>query len=115
MKIKSGVIMPDKLVMRIVLIGANIVWNQYKRELVITCGKDGTHSAGSLHYYGYAVDLRTRFWMKKKKRTVFELLQKRLGSDYRIIWHRTHIHVECRKILTEVQNGFKERVTEIYS
>ncbi len=104
MIIKSGVIMPDKLVMRIVLIHANIVWKQYGRELAVTSGKDRTHSASSLHYYGYAVDLRSRFWLRKKKQAVFELLKQRLGLDYKVIWHRTHIHVEYKKILKEVQN-----------
>ncbi len=99
MIIKDKVIMPDKLEMRIVLIRAKAVWKEYGRKLVVTSGKEGTHSAGSLHYYGYAVDLRTRFWLKKKKLLVFKTLKQRMGTDYRVIWHRTHIHVEYKRIL----------------
>ena len=87
--------------MRIVLIRAEAVWNEFGRELCVTSGKEGTHSAGSLHYYGYAVDLRTRFWLRKKKLKVFETLKQRLGSDYKVIWHKTHIHVGYNKILKE--------------
>ncbi len=99
MIIKRNVIMPDKLVMRVVLIRANAIWREFGRELAVTSGKEGTHSAGSLHYYGYAVDLRTRFWLRKKKLAVFETLRQRLGPDYKVVWHKTHIHVEYNKIL----------------
>ena len=62
MKIKKGVsLIGLRLVMRPVLIEADRIWDDLGQELVITSCTDGTHSPGSLHYYGYAVDLRTRY------------------------------------------------------
>lgn len=103
MKIKRGVIMPDKLEMRPVLIHAERIWKEFNQELVITCGKDGTHSAGSLHYYGYAIDLRTRYFLKKAtKLSVKNALKNALGSKYDVILHDTHIHVEYDHIIKDL-------------
>lgn len=63
---------------------------------VITCGLDGTHSAGSLHYYGLAIDVRTRdlralgvdIW------TIVDELKRILGSSFNVVKHKTHIHIE---------------------
>ncbi len=102
MIIKRNVIMPDKLVMRKVIVQANDVWKTLKRELVITSGKEGTHSARSLHYYGYAVDFRSRFWRSKIQTEAAEELSRRLGPDYVVIDHKkfpVHIHVGYNKIL----------------
>jgi hypothetical protein len=65
--------------------------------LVVTSGTDGTHSAGSLHYYGYALDVRTRFLTEDEKKQVVEQLRNDLQSDYHVIEHSTHIHVEYDK------------------
>ena len=35
---------------------------------MITETLGGEHSAGSLHYYGYAVDLRIRYFTESEKR-----------------------------------------------
>ena len=101
MELKNGVIMPTKLVMRVVLLYADDIWRLYGEELVVTSGMDGTHSPGSIHYYGYAVDLRTRYFKPKVSVEAAEMLSQRLGPDYSVVWHETHIHVGYNKILKE--------------
>lgn len=95
MKIKNGVVLAGlKIEMRPVLIKADKIWKNAGQELVITAGLEGEHSAGSLHYYGDAVDLRTRYFGGDTKREVAASLKKELGSEYDVIVHKTHIHVE---------------------
>ena len=96
MKIKNGAnIQGIDIKMRPVLIAAEDVWKDHGQELVVTCGMDGEHSAGSLHYYGLAVDLRTHYFILEKERhEVAAELRVRLSQDYDVIVHDSHIHVE---------------------
>ncbi len=95
MKIKKGVnIQGLDIRMRPVLIVANRLWDSYGEELAITCGLDGEHSAGSLHYYGLAVDLRTRYFDDDTKKKIAKELARVLGYNYDVISHKTHIHAE---------------------
>ncbi len=68
------------------------------KELVVTCGTNGVHSAGSLHYYGLAIDFRTKYFTKGVAEKVARELRKALGPKFDVIVHRTkfsnHIHVE---------------------
>lgn len=88
--------------MRDVLIEGENLWNSFGHDFVITSGRDGIHSTGSLHYYGYAVDVRTweedgTQWTDTKRANIAENLRKRLDkySDfYDVVVHKTHIHVE---------------------
>jgi len=83
-----------EICMQRVLKEADLVWKEYGEELVITSARDGIHSAGSLHYYGRAVDLRTRYFSDDDKRSVAADLADILGEDYDVILHKSHIHVE---------------------
>lgn len=71
----------------------------------VTSGTDGTHSAGSLHYYGYALDFRIRDPAGSWRLTDFEEIEickkarKKLGSCYHVILHGTHIHIEFDRAL----------------
>lgn len=95
MQIKEGVIMAGlKIEMRPALTVAGQEWERLGKELVITSALDGTHSAGSLHYYGYAVDLRTYYFSIANKRTAANRLRNRLGDDFDVIEHDSHIHCE---------------------
>ena len=105
MKIKEGVILHGlKLEMRTVLINAEKLWKAFGQELVVTAGLDGTHSAGSLHYYGFALDFRTRYFSDKEKRNIKMLLSQKLSIDYQVISHPTHIHVEYQPKDKELWN-----------
>lgn len=96
MIIKEGASLQGlQIVMRPVLIAADKVWKEHDQELVVTSGTDGTHSAGSLHYYGLALDFRTRYFSETDKNTVYSELIKELDPRlYDVILHNTHIHVE---------------------
>lgn len=101
MKIKKGVsLIGLRLVMRPVLVEADRIWEELGQELVITSGTDSEHSAGSLHYYGYAVDLRTRYFTQEEKFTAYcELVDALEYEGFNVFMHDTHIHVEFDAIL----------------
>lgn len=97
MKLKQGVVLAGlKIEMRPVLIKAAALWAQHGQELVVTCGLDGTHSPGSLHYYGYALDFRTRYFDHGIAILIKGLLQRELGPLYQVILHETHMHVQYK-------------------
>jgi len=95
MKIKDGVILAGlDIKMRPALKAADVIWEALGKELVVTAGLDGEHSAGSLHYYGLALDFRTRYFSIGNKRTAANKLRETLGSDFDVIEHDSHIHCE---------------------
>lgn len=81
--------------MRPVLHNAEKIWKNHGQELVVTCARNGMHSAGSLHYFGLAIDLRTNYFknLAETKQVAYELSNV-LGSNYDVIIEDTHIHVE---------------------
>lgn len=81
--------------MRAALAAAEKIWVKHGREegITITAGLDGVHSAGSWHYYGCAIDIRNHYFTDEEKQTTYLELKKAL-SEYDIIKHATHIHIE---------------------
>jgi hypothetical protein len=73
--------------------------NLSEEGTTVTSGLDGEHSAGSLHYYGYAVDLRTRYFSLAKKHDIENELRIQLGPDFRLFVHASHFHVDCKPYL----------------
>ncbi len=80
--------------MRPALRYADKIWADYGQELVITSARDSMHSAGSLHYYGLAVDLRIRYFPVNQHRDIKKELELALGSKYDVVLHSSHIHIE---------------------
>lgn len=81
--------------MRPVLIAGEKIWKDNGKELHVTCGLNGEHSAGSFHYYGLALDFRTKYFKTAaKKKKVYQELKTELGSSFDVILHDSHIHVE---------------------
>ncbi len=71
MIIKPGAIIAGlHPVMRSVLREADKIWKAHGEELVVTAGLDGTHSAASWHYYGLALDFRTKYFLQPQVRSV---------------------------------------------
>lgn len=98
MKIKSGVILAGiQIQMNPVLIEGEKLWKEHGEELVITAGLDGVHANRSLHYPGYALDFRTRYFAKNQHQLIANKLKDQLGSEFDVIVHSTHIHVEWDK------------------
>jgi len=89
--------------MQPVLKHASSIWEEHGVEFVVTCANNGRHSPGSLHYYGYAVDLRTKtFSSKNRIAAAAAKLQKVLGPRYQVLVFTTHIHVEYQWILDQM-------------
>ncbi len=80
------------------LMVADGVWGRNGiRELTVTSLLDGVHSTKSLHYRGYAIDLRTKGTGLAER--LFQELQRALPSDYDVVLEdkdgeNEHIHIE---------------------
>jgi len=95
MQIKSGVIMAGlDIRMRPALIAADKIWKDLGQELVVTSALDGTHSAGSLHYYGRALDFRTRDFTDNEEKSAANRLRREVGEDFDVVLEKSHIHCE---------------------
>ena len=86
--------------MRAVLREADRIWSQHNQELVVTSGLDGTHGPTSWHYFGCAIDFRTRYFDDDERDDVYDELVEALPA-YDIIKHDTHIHVEIGNQLAD--------------
>jgi len=98
MQIKQGVNLQGlDIKIRPALVVAEKVYQAHGRELVITAGMDGTHSAGSLHYYGLAIDCRTRYFSSEEAKVVANELREKLrkiDKRFDVVLHSSHIHIE---------------------
>ncbi len=63
-------------------------------ELMVTSCIEGKHSAGSLHYVGAAVDLRTNNVPADKLQRLVEKIRVALGGDFDVIVEADHLHIE---------------------
>jgi hypothetical protein len=66
----------------------------YGYECVVTSVVDGKHSHGSLHYAGYAMDLRTRHLTPTDQSLIVSALKKALTDEFDIVLEENHIHIE---------------------
>lgn len=102
MKQKTGVILAGlQECMRPGLKAAAAIYKKHGQELVITSGLEDEHSAGSKHYCGKAVDMRTYYFADAQKDKVLRALKRKLGLFYKIAIHNRgkkneHIHMEYR-------------------
>lgn len=63
----------------------------------ITSGTDGSHSNGSLHYAGCAVDFRIRHIEVEKLEPIRAEISRRLGAEFDVVLEggaQPHYHVE---------------------
>ena len=90
MLVKLGVYGLDNLheSMRLVLKYVAEVWGN--EEPVITSCMEGTHGAGSFHYFHQALDFR----LPKNPLNKIEELKELLGDDYDVVLENDHVHVE---------------------
>lgn len=73
---------------------ANDVFREFGFDCIVTAGIDGSHSRGSIHYKGLAVDLRTRHIPAAEHPKVVAKLQERLGDEFDVVLEGDHIHLE---------------------
>lgn len=106
---KSASIQGLKPEMRVVLVEAEKIWKRknIKDGITITSGTDGIHSAGSLHYYGYALDLRTRYFKKEEALEISielrNILKNKYSPFYGVYYHKTHIHTQYIPEIVRIQ------------
>jgi hypothetical protein len=63
-------------------------------DRVVTACVDGVHQAGSLHYCGLAVDLRSRDFRPGDVEKAIARIKQCLGADYDVVLEKDHIHLE---------------------
>ncbi|HWR51224.1 MAG TPA: hypothetical protein VN428_08965 [Bryobacteraceae bacterium] len=76
------------------VVAAERVFEEAGVDLVVTACVDGKHSAGSLHYAGQAVDLRTRDLAAEARPKLGVRIRECLGEDYDVVLEPDHIHLE---------------------
>lgn len=98
MRIKPGVVMPQRIEIYPALWAAETIWTAHGRKegVTVTSGREGRHSYGSKHFSDDALDFRVRYWKKREALTVAEELQFEIGADFDVVleWNKVHIHVE---------------------
>ncbi len=74
---------------------ASDVYRGWKQPLVVTSLRDGDgiHMKNSLHFKGYAADLRTST-LGQSVECVAKQLRLRCGPAYEVIVEKDHIHLE---------------------
>jgi hypothetical protein len=70
--------------------------------LVITAGSDGTHMAGSKHYTGEAIDVRSKTLSAVAKHALVKGLRDELGERFTVLLEdegrpNEHVHCQVRK------------------
>jgi|TARA_R110000824_G_scaffold216127_3_gene402723 uncharacterized protein YcbK (DUF882 family) len=63
-------------------------------EVVVTSVVDGVHSQGSLHYVGYAADLRIWAIEDNELDEFARGLSEELGVEFDVVLETDHIHME---------------------
>jgi len=76
------------------LLQAAQIYQIHGVPLVITALSDGVHKDNSLHYRGYAADLRTRDARPQDIPTIVRDLRRTLGATFDVVEEGDHIHIE---------------------
>jgi len=97
MKFKDGVkINGIKPELTLAIIIADGVYKDHNYSLVITSVTDSKHSRTSLHYVGFAFDLRTRNVSKIDLPLIQKDLQEALTDEFIVILEKDHFHIAFR-------------------
>jgi len=76
------------------IIAAERVCAEMGVDCVVTACVDGVHQAGSLHYCGLAVDLRSRNFRPGDADKAIARIKQCLGADYDVVLENDHLHLE---------------------
>ena len=81
------------------------VFKDYGYDCTVTSLSDSLHSVRSLHYSGYAVDLRIKHISSRADVVAIGFdLRKALGSNFDVVLEVDHIHVEYDPKIKEKSN-----------
>lgn len=89
--VKVGGIAPEMVLAAVV---AACVYEDAGADCVITSCRDGQHMAGSLHYEGRAIDLRTRDLAPEIRKEVALGIAAALGPEFDVVDEIDHLHLE---------------------
>ena len=75
------------------------VWREFgQRDVIVTCGPEGEHSAGSFHGCGDAVDLRSRVFSEEQQARIQNEVRAKLQAAYPgefdFVLEGDHFHLE---------------------
>jgi len=96
MTFKNGVkINGVKPEVSLALIVANDVFKSHGYDMIVTSITDGKHSPTSLHYVGFAFDLRNRHIETLKETVLIQKdLREALTDEFDVILEKDHFHIE---------------------
>lgn len=95
MSLKSDVkiaVLTPQIVLAVIIVQS--IYSDLKLPFVITSLTDGKHMPRSKHYVGGAFDIRTNNIGNSTVNSVLKLIRESLTSDFDVVRHSTHIHVE---------------------
>jgi hypothetical protein len=94
-RLKPGVevrgLKPEMALAALIVAG---VYSSEGHDCTITSGRDGQHMRGSRHYWGHALDFRTRNVPNEKRPALAEAVREALGGEFDVVLESTHLHVE---------------------
>lgn len=101
MKLKAGVKVDGvKTEILVAWMVALTIWESNGFELTVTSCRDGVHKLHSLHYKGWAIDIRTKDLpdLETKEKLVAQL-KASLTNDYDVVFedvggNNEHVHLE---------------------
>lgn len=70
------------------------VFAAHGSHTTITCGNDGEHMEGSMHYELPLRALDFRIWFVEDVQSLANSLRAALGPQYDVVVEETHVHVE---------------------
>lgn len=76
------------------VVAAERVYEEAGHDLTITACVDGKHTAGSLHYAGAAIDIRTRDIPLADVQKLIARIKTCLGEDFDVVLETDHLHLE---------------------
>lgn len=89
--------LPPQIAMAVLVIVVNEVFREFGYDAINTSGIDGKHSETSAHYRGEAMDWRTNHLdVPERVQEIAAEIKERLGPDFYILVHSTHLHTEWR-------------------
>lgn len=75
-------------------VAAERVYEEAGHDFTITACVDGKHMAGSLHYAGGAIDVRTRDLQPADVQKLIARIKSCLGDDFDVLLEVDHVHIE---------------------
>jgi len=82
----------------IAVLNWHTICERYKVQCVITSGSEGTHTSGSKHYNGRALDFRTRCMTPARRKKAETAMRSALGQEFVVLLESDHLHVQWEPI-----------------